>query len=221
MQQIKRISTLLLVAVIAATLSGSASALAHGGEQPENEQSSVNSSQGRAPTNTSEHTVSPEKKAELRQKANDDLNKKREEHKDDQANKKEDRQKRCESHKQGLTNKFNNMVNHSQKIQAKIDNILNKATAYQASNGVTPTGWNDLLSAAQAAQAASADSIADLSTLKPTIDCNSESTASDVATFKAAAAKTRDNLKAYKTSVKALLKALKDAKPAESTEGSN
>ncbi len=130
----------------------------------------------------------------------------------------EQRQKVCEAHKQGLSNKFSHLVTNSQKIQTKIDGIYAKALAFQQSSGATPTGFADLVATADTAKANAAASIANLQTITPTIDCNSTSVASDVATFKAAAQQTRDNLKAYKTAVKAVLKALQTTKT--STEGS-
>jgi hypothetical protein len=82
--------------------------------------------------------------------------------------------------------------------------------------------------AAQTAQTASADSITNLKSVKPSIDCNNTSVASDVANFKTAAKDTRDKLKSYRDSVRALLHALATAKhdaktsdTTQTTEGSN
>lgn len=120
--------------------------------------------------------------------------------------------KACESHKQGLTRKFSNIVSNSEKIQAKIDGIYAKALAYQAEKNLQPANFDSLKTAADDAQAASLASITALKEVKPTIDCNNTSTASDVAKFKEAAKTTRDNLKDYRKAVKAVLKALKELK---------
>lgn len=229
MVHLKRISTLAIALLAVAVLTtGSSTALAHGGSSDDSNSSSTSSNSGSGSGSNSgenesetEHSVSAQKKAEFRQRASDDVNNKLGALKGKQAKNKQERQKRCEAHKQGLNTKFDRIVTHGQKIQAKIDKILDKATAYKTDNNLTPANWDDLLATAQAAQATSAQSITDLQNVTPTIDCNSDSVASDVATFKAAAATTRDNLKAYKTSVKALLKSLKEAKQPTTTEGSN
>jgi hypothetical protein len=95
--------------------------------------------------------------------------------------------------------------------------VLDKAVKYQQTNNLTID--STLVANAQAAKATSAGSISALQTAKPAIDCTNPSVADEVATFKTAAQTTRSNLKAYRDSVKAVLKALEAAKaPAE---GSN
>ncbi len=127
----------------------------------------------------------------------------------------EQRTKACESHKKGLTNKFSHIVTNAQKTQTRIDGIYTKALAFQTSTNAQPAGIESLISIADGAKANSAASIAALKAITPTIDCNSTSVASDVATFKAAAQQTRDNLKAYRTAVKAVIKALETTKTSE------
>ena len=132
----------------------------------------------------------------------------------------EEHKKVCEAHKKGLTNKFSRITANSQKIKTHIDNTFTKAQAYQQTNNVTVANYADLTAAVETAKTAAADSITALKAVTPTLDCNNTSVASDVATFKAAAQDTREKLKAYRTSVKAVLKALHEAKaPTESTNG--
>jgi hypothetical protein len=137
------------------------------------------------------------------------------------ANKKvktaEQKQKVCEAHKQGLTRKFANIVTNSDRIKTRIDAVYTKAQTYQTKNNVTVD--NSLLTSATAAQQTAADSIANLKTVQPSLDCNNTSVSSDVANFKSAAQKTRDDLKAYRTAVKNYLHALIEAKQAAKTEG--
>ncbi len=138
----------------------------------------------------------------------------------------EQRLKTCEAHKQGLTSKFSHIVANSQRAQDRIDDIFTKAQAYSQSSTAVPANIAELIATATTAQSASAASIASLKTVTPTIDCNNTSTASDVATFKAAAQETRANLKAYKSAVKAVLHALQPTetiKPPTTTtpEGTN
>lgn len=128
-----------------------------------------------------------------------------------------ERQKKCESRQQGLNTKFDHIISNSQRIQTHISDVLDKAVKYQQTNNVTID--SALVPAAQAAKAKSADSISALQATKPSIDCSNPSVADEVATFKTAAQSTRDSLKAYRDSVKAVLQALENAKaPAE---GSN
>ncbi len=158
--------------------------------------------------------------AELHHRGDNLLAEAKKNHADDKNKTDAQRQKVCENHKQGISNKFNHIVTNSQKIQKRIDDIYAKALAFQQSNGTTPDGFADLTAAADTAKANAAASITALQAITPTIDCNNTSVASDIATFKAAAQQTRDNLKAYRTSVKAVLKALETVKT-EANEGSN
>jgi hypothetical protein len=125
----------------------------------------------------------------------------------------------CTSHKQGLEKKFSRIVANAEKHQTRIDGVLAKATAYQTENNLTAENYDNLLANAETAQTAVAEAIATLKEVTPTVDCNSTSIATDVGTFKAAAQETRDSLKAYKTAVKAVLKALRDAKHAANATG--
>ena len=221
MQQYKRITSLALALLVATVMSSGSLALAHGGSDDAPSTTPPSSGTTQPSESATEHVMNPERKAEFRKKAEDDIAKKRSEIADKKAKNSQDRKNACESHKQGLTNKFSRIVANGKKHQARIDKFLDKATAYKDNSGLSPENWDTLLASAQAAKATSAASIADLKAIAPTIDCNSTSVASDVATFKAAAAKVRDDLKAYKTSVKALLKSLRDAKPASESEGTN
>ena len=214
MQLYKRITGLALALLVATVMSSGSLALAHGGSDDAPSTTPPSSGTTQPSESATEHVMNPERKAEFRKKAEDDIAKKRSEIADKKAKNSQDRKNACESHKQGLTNKFSRIVANGKKHQARIDKFLDKATAYKDNSGLSPENWDTLLASAQAAKATSAASIADLKAIAPTIDCNSTSVASDVA-------KVRDDLKAYKTSVKALLKSLRDAKPASESEGTN
>ena len=131
------------------------------------------------------------------------------------------KKKSCETHKQGIENKFTHISVNSEKIQAKIDGILAKAQDFKTSKNVELANYTELLSAATTAQANSVASIAALKAMQPTLDCNNTSVASDIAMFKASSEQTRDNLKTYRTAVKALLIALSDVKTPATTTGGN
>lgn len=131
----------------------------------------------------------------------------------------EAKQKACQSRKQGLENKFSRIVTNSERINSRIDEVLNKAVAYHDENSVTVENWDDLIAAANEAGNNADTAIASLKEVKPTIDCNNVSVSSDIKTFKEQAASTRDALKDYRKAVKAVLKALLTAKQ-EANQGS-
>lgn len=122
------------------------------------------------------------------------------------------RQQYCTAHKQGLDQKLASLRTNALRFQTKIDNVLSQAADYQQANNVQLSNYADLLSKAQTAQVASAAAVASLANLTPTVDCNNTSTASDVATFKAAAEQARTALMTYRDSVRSLVTALAGAK---------
>lgn len=132
------------------------------------------------------------------------------------------RTKKCELRKQGLTNKFANIAGNGQRFQTKINGILANAETYRAKNaGVTVANYDALLVTAKTAQAKSSSSIAALKAVSVSLNCNNVSVAGDVATVKAAAEQVRTDLKSYKSAVKAVLHALRDAKVSSSTSTTN
>lgn len=127
----------------------------------------------------------------------------------------EQRKTTCEAHKKGLTKKFERIVANSEKIKKHIDDVMAKGQDFQQENNLPVADFNTLVETALTAQTAAAESITALKEVTPTLDCNNVSVANDVATFKAAAQDTRDKLKDYRKAVKAILKALHEAKTAE------
>ncbi len=131
----------------------------------------------------------------------------------------EERKKTCEERKVGLEQKLANIKKNAQKHQDKITNYLDKAVKYKDDNNITDTDVAAAIIKATEAKATSAASVAALQTLSPSIDCASGAVANDVATFKAAAEQTRNNLKAYRGAVKDVYEALEKVK--ESTSNNN
>ena len=129
-----------------------------------------------------------------------------------EATLKQRREKRCENRKHGLETKIANIVTVAQKHESRIDDIYTKALAYQKDKDITVEDFDSLVASANSAKAQAQVSVEALSSLKPAIQCTSDTVATDVATFKAAAEQARTDLKTYRTSVKAILTALKDAK---------
>lgn len=122
-----------------------------------------------------------------------------------------ERIQKCESRKQGLDQKLANIVTNSQKYQTRVDNVFAKVKAYKADNTVAIANWDTLLATANDAQTKAKASVEVLGTLKTTVDCNSQTVASDVATFKAAVQQARDDLQSYRKSVKDLVAAVRQA----------
>jgi len=237
LKQLKLIRASALALLIALASTATAPVLAHQGDKVAEDSSSSNSvkvessnqqtvtSDGSSQTRKSHSEVQVETTSDddvvvngiqLRHKAVTSLTELRKEHKTQTA---EQRQKKCEDRKHGLTTKFSRIVSNSQRIQGRIGDVLDKALAYQQSNNLSPAGFDSLVAAAQTAKTTSQAAIDQLKTVQPTLDCSSGAVAEDVATFKAAAEQTRDSLKTYRTAVKNVLKALEAIKPTE-TEGS-
>lgn len=135
------------------------------------------------------------------------------------AKSKTERQKVCKVRKQGIENRSSRIVTAAERHQARIDGILTQVVAYQTDKNLAVANWDTLLAAANATKAESAASVAALKAVQPSIDCNSETVATDIANFKAAAEQARNDLKGYKQAVKALLTAVREAKPSATTEG--
>lgn len=131
----------------------------------------------------------------------------------------EDRQKTCEDRKEGMERKLGNLSANAEKYLSRVDTVFGKAQTFKANNSsVTVANYDALVAAAEAAQTKAAASVDALKDLAPTIDCTSNTVSNDVATFKVAAQQARTDLKAYKQSVKSLLKAIKGAVEANETE---
>jgi uncharacterized protein YaaR (DUF327 family) len=130
----------------------------------------------------------------------------------------EERLKACQSRKQGIVNRSTRIVAAAKRHQSRITTVLGKGTEFQKTNNLTVPNLDALVDAAAAAQAKSQESIDALAAVQPSVDCNKDSVASDIATFKAAAQQTRSDLKAYKDAVKVVLKAIRDAAPSDDSD---
>lgn len=133
-----------------------------------------------------------------------DLRKKNGEHSQDV------RTANCEERKQELIAKLKNLQNNASAFQAKITGVYEAAQAYLSSHNISGTNFDQLLMQADTAQAASKVSVDALSGLSVTIDCSTSTVAEQIATFRVAAEKARNSLRDYKTQVQALLKAIQE-----------
>ncbi|MEK7153435.1 MAG: hypothetical protein AAB834_05785 [Patescibacteria group bacterium] len=127
----------------------------------------------------------------------------------------EARKKACEARKQGLQRKIGNLVKNAEKYQARIDEVFAKATTFYSENNLSVDGYDELVVRTTNAKAQAQASVQALKSLKPTIDCTSNTVATDVATFKAAAEQARKDLRSYKQAVKSILTDLRAAKDGE------
>lgn len=152
----------------------------------------------------------------LREQAKQDVEKRREELKQENEQHKQERENKCESHKHGLETKVGNLNKNGQKHLDHFNKVYANALEFQQANNLNPAGFADLTDKADAAKAKAEASVAALSALKPTVDCQKDTVASDVAAFKAAASQARTDLQAYRSAIKDVLKALEAAK--ETTE---
>lgn len=233
MRKIKNIS-LMAVSVFALVVFGTSGlASAHDGTSSDDSSSSTSGStnqlqqrledrQGRNSSRqaslSSDASSSASTTSELRKKAEDDISEKKKQVKEHSQ---EERQKKCEQRKHGIQTKFDRISTNSQKIQDRIDGVLDKAIAYADKNNLNNGDIADLVTKANEAKSKSAASVANLKALQPTIDCTSNNVPSDIATFKAAAKEASDNIKSYRTAVKNLLKALIDASKTSNPTGNS
>ena len=129
------------------------------------------------------------------------------------------REKICDGRKNGLETKFASITRNAERYQDRVDGVFNKLPATAMTSA--PAEYD----AALKAQAKAIISVRALGDIKAStlIDCKNLNVANEVATFKTAAATARTDLKAYKMSVKDVLKALKTTtvKPAETTKETN
>lgn len=165
-----------------------------------------------------------EKAAEAQKQATEQVNerakqlleKAKEDTKNKQERSDEDKKKSCEGVKEGLKQKLENLDTNSQKVYEKIDSVLQKALEYQKESGVKPTNFDQLVATAQSANVKAKASVEALKGLSVEIDCDKPGTvAQNVASFKAAAEQARNDLKVFRSAVKAVLAVLETSKQGE------
>lgn len=133
----------------------------------------------------------------------------------------EARQKSCDANKKGAETRISAISTNVSRFQNKLDSTFTKTQSYVTSKNLTVANYDALTAAVREAQNASAESIATLTNLKPTIDCSQSTNAENIAAYRSAAQDTRDKLKAYVGSLKDLLKAVRDAKQSNAEGSAN
>ncbi len=213
----KKIAAVLALSVLA-TSAVSAPALAHNGSHDEDESSTTTSQatsvedKVKARVSSSDDTQADDKlKADFQNRAKQQVEdlKKNAKQKTQAA-----RETSCNERKNGAEQRITSVSNNTARLQTKLDTIFTKVQAYKTDKNLTVENYDTLVAAVTSAQSASANSIAALKSLQPTIDCTKDTNAQNIAAFRTAAQDSRDKLKTYMKSLKELLKAVRDAKQA-------
>ena len=144
--------------------------------------------------------------------AHSEVRKQNEDNKDSTVKSPEKLQKKCEDQKNGLTQKVANINKNAQKHFDRISSVYEKILKYQSDNKVAVANISELTAAADAAKIQAQASLDTLKALTPTLDCTQGTVPNDIATFRASVAQARIDLRAYRSSVKDILKVVKDTK---------
>lgn len=220
MRQLGKFTRACLVLVLALTFTQAA--LVSAQASMSGESSSGSSSTGE--TSTAEQAKQKAEQAreaarQAQQQAKDAKQNAREAAQNSKSKTVEELQKRCQARKSHATTTFRKMSHNSTEVLARINSIYEKALQYQTANNLAPAGINDLITTANANKASAANAVKTLQDTTPTMDCTSSSVVNDLNTYKTNAQHARDELKQYRSSVKAVLKALRETKASTSPEG--
>lgn len=128
---------------------------------------------------------------------------------------KDERIKNCTNNQHGLDTKFANLQKNAKKHLLVMDSVFTKIQDFQKTTTVTIPNIDSLITSATAAQTKATASVSALTNLSSTIDCSTDTAAMDIGVFKAAADQAKTDLKAYRTSLKAILSAIETATEGE------
>jgi hypothetical protein len=130
----------------------------------------------------------------------------------------QERQKSCEARSADLTKKLNKKVADATKHKAVFDKIFTRIKDFHDTKNLDTTNYATLVANVDTAQASADAAIATLKGFDTTFDCTQvDAAASKVAAFREALKTTRDSLKAYQTSIKNLIVAVKASIPPATT----
>jgi translation initiation factor 2B subunit (eIF-2B alpha/beta/delta family) len=133
----------------------------------------------------------------------------------------EHRQKACEARKTNLTKRMSNAVRQAQNHKAVFDKIYTRVKDFHDNKQLSVDNYDTLVANIDKAQADAATSISALQTLDISVDCASQTVAVSVSAFQQAVKDSRDSLKAYRSSITELIKALKGASTSADKSGSD
>ena len=114
---------------------------------------------------------------------------------------KEERLKNCNAKQKNIDTKLLKLQNNAKRHLAVMDSVLTKLKAAN----ITSAEFDTLVANAVTAKLTATASVKALGDLTSTIDCAKDTAASDIAHFKVAADQARTGLKAYRSSLKAVL----------------
>jgi len=130
-----------------------------------------------------------------------------------------EKQKSCEQISSNLSKKLANGISRAEKHKTLFDNHLTKIEEFNASKQLTVSNYEALLATAQTAQTQAQTSIDGLKSFTPKVDCtNLGATTNNVAGYQVAIGDVKSDLNAYRTAIKDLLTAVKQAYEASEPE---
>lgn len=131
----------------------------------------------------------------------------------------EEKQKSCEQISSNLSKKLSNGSSKAEKHKSLFDNHLTKIEEFNANKKLTVDNYDALLATAQTARAQAETSIDNLKSFTPKVDCtNLGATTNNVAGYQVAIGDVKSDLNAYRTAIKNLLTAVKQAYEASKPE---
>lgn len=127
------------------------------------------------------------------------------------------RQKACTVRKDAMQKHLSTKVAAAEKHKEVFDKIFTKVQNYYNQKELNVDNYEALVGAVQDTQADTTEKLLALKSVDVSIDCSDPGVANTIGTFKEALGDTRDSLKAYKTALKQLISAVRQA--AESSSG--
>ena len=118
------------------------------------------------------------------------------------------RLKICENREKTINNKVNAFGGHAESYLNRLDGIFEKVQAYQTEQQLPVSNYDELVQAVAGAQTDATTAVAALKVVAVNIDCSADDPAAGLSTVKEAAHEARDALKAYRTALKNLVKAM-------------
>lgn len=152
---------------------------------------------------------------EIRDRGESEANKLRSEQK--RTRTKQERTDACKARLSGMEMRFSKLAESTNHLLTRANDINSKLETYKSTSQANIENWPQLQKAVSDAQSLATASVNSVAALKPTVDCTKETVANDIATFKAAVEKARDDLKAYRNAMKDMIVALNTNQPKTET----
>ena len=120
----------------------------------------------------------------------------------------EQKQKICETHKGHANAVLSKVSSGTNNTLTRINTIYARGLEYQTTNSLSPEGIDALIATANSNKDAATNAVTAVQNATPVIDCTSGKVSEQISAYRTAAKDARTQLKAYRTSVKAVLNAL-------------